>query len=66
MFSTDKVLASRTSTQDIFHVFRIDSCVDHCFALCSLFGEKNKQPGYQAFLLILISSTNLAEVKRYL
>ena len=35
--------ASPSSMQDIFHVFRIEkeTRVDHCFALCSLFGENN-------------------------
>ena len=49
MFSTDKVFASPISMRDIFHVFRIETCVDHCFALCLLFREKNMQPVYQAF-----------------
>ena len=44
MLSTDKVFASPSSMRDIFHVFRIEACVDHLFALCSLFGEKNMQP----------------------
>ena len=32
---------SQSSMRDIFHVFRTETSVDHCFALCSLFGEKN-------------------------